>query len=89
MSFIRGDCTPACSRDGGSLCWHKNSIIRRQLLSGKWMLENIKGYIRLADEYMIVFDEDEYINNKNPNANNGDHTINSILKLMEKYNYGR
>ena len=53
------------------------------------MLENIKGYIRLADEYMIVFDEDEYINNKNPNANNGDHTINSILKLMEKYNYGR
>ena len=60
MSFLRGECTPICSRDGGSSCWHKNTIIRRQLLTGKWMLENKKGYIRLADEHMIIFDEEEY-----------------------------
>jgi len=87
VSFLRGDCIQICFRDGGASCWHKNTIIRRQLLNGKWMLENKKGYIRLADEDMIVFDEDEYINNKNPKVNNIDDTINeTILKLMEKYN---
>jgi len=91
VSFLRGDCTPACSRDGGSSCWHKNTIIRRQLLSGKWMLENKKGYIRLADEDMIVFDTEEYLNHKNPNVNNNDDTINkdAILKLMKRYNHDR
>ena len=91
MTFLLGDCTSACSRDGGASCWHKNTIIRRQLLSGKWMLENKKGYIRLADEDMIVFDTEEYLNHKNPNVNNNDDTINkdAILKLMKRYNHDR
>jgi len=86
LAFLRGDCTPSCLRDSGS-CWHKNIIIRRQLSNGKWMLENRGGYIRLADANMIVFDEEEYINHKNPNSN----TINkeAILKLIEKYNNDR
>ena len=92
MSFLRGDCTPACSRDGGSSCWHKNTIIRRQLLTGKWMLENKKGYIRLADEHMIIFDEEEYIKHKNSNLNNNNGDMankDAILRLMEKYNHDR
>jgi len=90
VTFLLCDCTSACSREGGASCWLKNTIIRRQLLSGKWMLENKKGYIRLADEDMIVFDTEEYINHKNPNVNNNDNTVNkdAILKLMEKYNHG-
>jgi len=91
VSFLRGDCIQICFRDGGASCWHKNTIIRRQLLSGKWMLENKKGYIRLADEDMIVFDTEEYLNHKNPNVNNNDDTINkdAILKLMKRYNHDR
>ena len=55
------------------------------------MLENKKGYIRLADEDMIVFDTEEYLNHKNPNVNNNDDTINkdAILKLMKRYNHDR
>ena len=56
------------------------------------MLENKKGYIRLADEHMIIFDEEEYIKHKNSNLNNNNgDTANkdAILRLMEKYNHDR
>ena len=92
LAFLRGVCTPACFRDGGASCWHKNTIIRRQLLTGKWMLENKKGYIRLADEHMIIFDEEEYIKHKNSNLNNNNGDMankDAILRLMEKYNHDR
>lgn len=89
MAFLRGNCTPACFQDRNSACWHKDTTINKQLLSGKWVLENKKGYIRLADEDMIIFSsEEEYIKHKNPHVNNRKDTITpiAILKSMGNHN---
>ena len=69
MAFLRGNCVSACSSDNGDACWHKETVVRKQLLSGKWMLENKRGRIRLADENMVVFEDGEYIKYKNPHVN--------------------
>ena len=84
MASLRGNCIAACSQNNGSSCWHKDTIIRKQLTNGKWMLENKKGYIRLADEDMIIFDGGEYLKHKHTNLNNGNHMMDNeaILEAM-------
>ena len=59
VASLRGECGPVCNRDSGA-CWHRNTKIRKQLKNGKWVLENQKGYIRLANEDEIIFDEGTY-----------------------------
>ena len=88
MSFLRGDCALACSKDDGDACWHKNTVVRKQLLSGKWMLENKRGHIRLADEDMVVFEDGEYIKHKNPHISRYGDAITpaAILKSIRDSN---
>ena len=85
MASLRGNCIAACLQNNGSSCWHKDTIIRKQLTNGKWMLENKKGYIRLADEDMIIFDGGEYLKHKHTNLNNGNHMICEVGAVAEQW----
>jgi len=91
MAFLRGGCEISCTNNNGESCWHKETVIRKQLLSGKWMLENKRGYIRLADEDMIIFEDGEYIKHKNINIGRygGAVTPSAILKSMQDRNNGK
>ena len=44
LAFLKGRCLCADRRD----CWHGPCELRRQLRSGRVLLENGAGYVRLA-----------------------------------------
>ena len=65
MAYIDGQCHCKDRRD----CWHDPAcVLKGQLRVGTWILENPKGYIRVATTDVLVFEDGEYEAYKNPNV---------------------
>ena len=54
MASLKGQCSIACSGDKRS-CWHMECKILRRFKSGKFLIENRKGYVRAAVPAALFF----------------------------------
>ena len=68
MAHLKSNCSKTCQENPKS-CWHhpRTSIVR-QFLNGNWLIENPKGFVRLAATNELQFKENEYGTHKDPNA---------------------
>ncbi len=54
MASLKGMCTVTCKGDKRS-CWHKDCKILRQFTSGRFLIENIHGYVRAVGSIDLTF----------------------------------
>lgn len=47
MASLKGQCSVACKGDTRS-CWHMDCKITKRFTSGKFLIENRRGFIRAA-----------------------------------------
>tara|TARA_R110002110_G_scaffold154921_1_gene348966 strand:+ start:57 stop:344 length:288 start_codon:yes stop_codon:yes gene_type:complete len=62
MASLKGICTATCTGDKRS-CWHKECKIVRRFTSGKFLIENIHGYVRAVesiDLLLSISEESKY-----------------------------
>lgn len=62
MASLKGQCSVACKGDTRS-CWHMDCKITKRFTSGKFLIENRRGFIRAAAPADLVFsisEEREY-----------------------------
>jgi hypothetical protein len=67
MASLKGICTISCTGDKRT-CWHKECQILRRFTSGKFLIENIHGYVRAVSSSDLVFSISEESKYNTPNS---------------------
>jgi len=68
MAYLKDQCSERCKANLKG-CWHHvNTRVIRQFSNGNWLIENTKGFVRVAATNEIQFNEGEYTKYKDPNA---------------------
>ena len=68
MAYLKDQCSDPCKTTPKS-CWHHaNTRVIKQFSNGNWLIENIRGFVRVAATNELFFREGEYDTYRDPNT---------------------